>query len=281
MIDEADSTKTKRNPRRWVQFSLRTALLMTAVTALLLFAYRAYIAPMRLQQVAGAAVFNAGGICQIKLAGPQWLRRLLGDKQFRTVVSVELPQPEIAKVCEKLLPRLAYLESLSVCGAAFTDKQLLGLRRLKRLRQITLRGTMVTDVGIAKLKQELPEVSVICEPLEITFDDLDFKMSSSKPFQYSFLTDRIRCLDGSRVRIRGDILPSFKQTGIEHFVLVRSNLALAPLSEVIVVHLEQGRLTTYSTRPITVEGTLSIEELRDPIDGELRAVFRMDNAIAP
>jgi hypothetical protein len=60
-------------------------------------------------------------------------------------------------------------------------------------------------------------------PLEITFDDIKLDMQKGDPFTRDLLPRRVTDLERRRVRIRGYILPSFQQTGIEQFVLVRDN----------------------------------------------------------
>ena len=49
-------------------------------------------------------------------------------------------------------------------------------------------------------------------------------MKKGDPYDASTLTDKVKKLDGKPIRIRGYILPSFQQTGIKQFVLVRDNM---------------------------------------------------------
>ena len=51
-----------------------------------------------------------------------------------------------------------------------------------------------------------------------------------------------------------------------------------PLDEVIVVQMRKGASAEYTTKPITVVGEFSIEELRDPYTASVRAVFRLSDA---
>jgi len=115
--------------------------------------------------------------------------------------------------------------------------------------------------------------------LDITFDDIKFDMRKGEPFARRMLTDRIEQLHGRAIRIRGYILPSFRQRGITEFVLVRDNLECcfgpgAALFDCIVVHMEAGRDVSYTVRPVTVEGTFAIEELTG-VDGIHLAIFRI------
>jgi len=62
-------------------------------------------------------------------------------------------------------------------------------------------------------------------------------------------------------------------------VLVRDNLECcfgpgAALFDCIVVQMEAGRAISYTVRPVTVEGTFAVEELKGA-DGTHLAIFRM------
>jgi hypothetical protein len=115
--------------------------------------------------------------------------------------------------------------------------------------------------------------------LDITFDDVKFDMRKGESFDRRMLTDRIEQLHGRDVRIRGYILPSFRQRGITEFVLVRDNLECcfgpgAALFDCIVVRMEPGQAISYTVRPVVVEGTFAIEELKGADQTHL-AIFRM------
>jgi hypothetical protein len=117
-------------------------------------------------------------------------------------------------------------------------------------------------------------------PKEITFDTIKFEMTKGEPFFRSMLTPQIEALEGQPVRIRGYILPSFQQTGITQFVLVRDNLECcfgpgAALFDCIVVDMKPGKTTSYSVRPVTVSGTFTIRELLDP-DGKHLAIYHLE-----
>lgn len=138
--------------------------------------------------------------------------------------------------------------------------------------------------AVDSLRQSLPKLKVIVESLAIDFEnDLRFMELPNQPFQRAMLTRRIHSCNGSRVRIAGYILPSFKPFGIKRFVLVRYNIETSfgpgpPLYEAIVVEMKQGTSLTYTARPVVVKGKFSIQELRVPKNGKVRAVFRMSDA---
>ena len=115
---------------------------------------------------------------------------------------------------------------------------------------------------------------------DITFDDLKFPINKGEPFERKKLTKKIvEELNGSNVKIRGYMLPAFQQKGITQFVLVRDNLECcfgpgAALYDCIMVELK-GTTTSFTVKPIAVEGLLKVDEFKDPDDNVL-AVFRID-----
>ncbi len=115
---------------------------------------------------------------------------------------------------------------------------------------------------------------------DLSFDDAKFDMEKGDPFTKDLLPDAVASLDGTRIRIRGYILPSFQQEGITQFVLVRDNMECcfgpgAALYDCIVVRMLPGRSTQFSVRPVAVSGTFHIEELIGP-DGQHLAIYSLD-----
>ena len=81
------------------------------------------------------------------------------------------------------------------------------------------------------------------------------------------------------MRIRGYILPSFQQTGLTQFVLVRDNMECcfgpgAALYDCIVVEMHEGQSTDFTTHPVAVEGEFTIHELRGP-DDKCLAIYHL------
>ncbi len=132
-----DSPKPKR---RWFQFSLRTLLLLTAASAVLLGLWTIYVAPYRAQSRAAAALRELGAELTVEPAdGPAWLRKLVGEEYFVNVTKCELHQQ------------------------AVTDTDLLHLKGLTKLQNLDLSWTQVTDAGVAELQKSLPKV--VIQPL--------------------------------------------------------------------------------------------------------------------
>jgi hypothetical protein len=114
---------------------------------------------------------------------------------------------------------------------------------------------------------------------EVTFDDIKFDMVKGTPFKREMLTPKIEELVGKPIRIRGYIFPTFQQSGITQFVLVRDNLECcfgpgAALFDCIVVTMNPGKTADYTVRPVTVDGVFSVQELKDP-DGNHIAIYAM------
>lgn len=115
---------------------------------------------------------------------------------------------------------------------------------------------------------------------DISFDDIKFDMEKGAPFTSDLLPERVTSLERSRIRIRGYILPSFQQTGLAQFVLVRDNMECcfgpgAALYDCVVVRMQPGKTANFSIRPVAVAGTFRLEELRGP-DGKHLAIYALE-----
>ena len=124
--------------------------------------------------------------------------------------------------------------------------------------------------------------TVIQETQDISFDDVKFPIEKDQTFDRALLTPELLAMEGKTIRIRGFIRPSFKQSGIEKFVLVRDNQECcfgpgAMLYDCMIVTLEKGPATEYTTRAITVEGKFMLKEFEGP-DGKIWAIFRLMGA---
>jgi hypothetical protein len=117
-------------------------------------------------------------------------------------------------------------------------------------------------------------------PREISFDDIKLEMEKAAPFTRDLLPERVTALADTAIRIRGYILPSFQQTGLTQFVLVRDNQECcfgpgAALHDCVVVRMRPGKTAEFSIRPVAVAGTFKIDELRAP-DGSHLAIYALD-----
>lgn len=115
---------------------------------------------------------------------------------------------------------------------------------------------------------------------DVTFDTVKLDMEKGEKYDSSRLTKEVRQLDGRQIRIRGFILPSFQQSGIKQFVLVRDNMECcfgpgAMLHDCILVEMIPPATAEFTVRPVSVEGTFSIREVKGP-DGNHLAIYHLD-----
>ena len=144
-------------------------------------------------------------------------------------------------------------------------------------------ATYLSITYIPLLMIVIPTILVDAElPENVTFDDVKFEIEKNEDFSRQILTDKINDFEGKRIKIRGYIRPSFKQTGIEKFILVRDNQECcfgpgAMIYDCMIVGMKKGTATEFTTRPITVEGDFYLKEFEGP-DGKLWAIYRLRNA---
>ena len=125
-------------------------------------------------------------------------------------------------------------------------------------------GLAASPIGAATSSKE--EGAANARAKDITFDDIKFHMDDPKSrlFKRSMLTEKIEKLEGKNLRVRGFILPPSTRT-LTGFVLTRDNKECcfgpgAALYDCVIVEMEQGSTTEYTTRPVAVEGKFSIKE---------------------
>ena len=118
-------------------------------------------------------------------------------------------------------------------------------------------ATYLSITYIPLLMIVIPTILVDAElPENVTFDDVKFEIEKNEDFSRQILTDKINDFEGKRIKIRGYIRPSFKQTGIEKFILVRDNQECcfgpgAMIYDCMIVGMKKGTATEFTTRPIT------------------------------
>ncbi len=96
--------------------------------------------------------------------GPDWLRDLVGDERmsgFDSVVLVYLVGAPIDDAWLKKLGRFPKLYSLVLDGKQITDDGLTHLAEMSNLRILILMETGVSDKGVKKLQQALPDCIIV------------------------------------------------------------------------------------------------------------------------
>ena len=116
------------------------------------------------------------------------------------------------------------------------------------------------------LQVEESDVGGRSQSRSFTFDDLQFEMETDGAYERNMLTEKVEQMFGTPIRIRGFILPTTQQHGLEQFVLVRDNQECcfgpgAALYDCIVVDMVPGKTANFSVRPVTVEGVFGYDEV--------------------
>ena len=119
---------------------------------------------------------------------------------------------------------------------------------------------------------------------DISFDTIKFDIEKGAPFKRDMLTKEIVALEGQLVRIRGYMLPSFQQSGIKKFVLVRDNMECcygpgAALYDCVIIEMQGSASAEFTVRPMAVEGGFKVSECKGP-DGKHLAIYHIDGRSA-
>lgn len=112
---------------------------------------------------------------------------------------------------------------------------------------------------------------------DITFDTIKFDIKKGQKFKREMLTEAIEGLKTQKVKLRGYMFPTFQQSGITKFVLVRDNMECcfgpgAMIYDCVMVEMAEGKSTDFSVRPIAVEGTFDVKPIDDG-EGNLLSLY--------
>ena len=139
---------------------------------------------------------------------------------------------------------------------------------------------VVLAVGVAVQAQQ-PDKNRL---KDISFDTIKFEIEKDAPFKRDMLTKEIVALEGQLVRFRGYMLPSFQQSGIKKFVLVRDNMECcfgpgAALYDCVIIEMKGAASAEFTVRQIAVEGVFKVSEFKGP-DGKHLAIYHIDGRSA-
>ncbi len=117
---------------------------------------------------------------------------------------------------------------------------------------------------------------------KITFDDLNLGMSQDMVFRPFLVTDRVKELDGTRVRITGFIHGGAAGTkGIREFVLLKNTEckfgAGGQADHLAMVYLTPDQTTKYQLEAVKVEGVLKVKPY-EGTDGNTWSVYDLTDA---
>jgi hypothetical protein len=152
-------TATAKPRRRWMQFSLKGLMLLVVVAAIpcgwlkwkMVRKARERVAVAEIERVGGQVGYDWEG--KKEPPGSEWLRKLLGDDFFSSVVGVELQGHHVTDEWLTHLEPLSDLSKVSIHSADITDVGLAHLARLSNLTDLSLPDTQVTDKGLEHLSK--------------------------------------------------------------------------------------------------------------------------------
>ena len=110
----------------------------------------------------------------------------------------------------------------------------------------------------------------------IAFEDIQLPIQADIVFRPFMLTDRVKDLDGQRIRIDGYMLPDSKTKGIKQFVLLKNTeCKFGPggqADHLLNVEMVEGATAEFRDAPITIEGVLTINPFQGP-DGNTWSIY--------
>ena len=157
--------------RRWYQYSLRTLFVVMVLCAIACSWLAVKMQRVRKREEAVKVIVEAGGSVGYEYEeqvfvvdvngvvlphpsaphppGPAWMRKLLGEDFFATVIYANVRNDEEMEH----LKELKNLELLALSGTQFTDVDLEHMNELTKLETLILSNTRVTDEGLRHLKE--------------------------------------------------------------------------------------------------------------------------------
>jgi hypothetical protein len=178
MDAEPSKGESARRTRRWFQFRLRSALVLTLIVAIPCAWFGRRIERKRKERNAAEKIVRLGGVVEYDYQatkgaqppGPEWVRSLFGENVFSEVASVKIAVEGdtptwLALIRDRTsrdwhldetglehLDDLPNLRSLTLRGNRVTDAELVHLEPLTKLETLFLTGTSVSDAGLVHLK---------------------------------------------------------------------------------------------------------------------------------
>jgi Leucine-rich repeat (LRR) protein len=244
------TTTLARRPgrRRWLQFSLRSLLALTALCGAamgwLAWEWQFY----RRQAEAASGLRDAGAWVDTRPVGSAWLRKLCGEDLLQDVVGLNCSGMDLGDADLRRLALLTELETLSLNHASITDPGFECFRHLRKLRELRLRQTAITDDGLANVAQFKQ-----LETLNLSFTDI----GDAGARHLNGLTKlRSLHLDGTRITDAGvENLKTLKN--LEWLNLYRTTVSdsgmvhLRPLTKLKWLDLSRTRVSDAALRELT------------------------------
>ena len=112
--------------------------------------------------------------------------------------------------------------------------------------------------------------------VDISFDDIKLPMQEDMVFRPFMLTERVKELDGKRIRISGYMLPDTRTKGIKQFVLLKNTeCKFGPggqADHLLNVLMIEGEDARFRSEPISIEGRLFVKPFQGP-DGNTWSIY--------
>lgn len=139
--------------RRWLQFRLRTLLIITLAVALLMAWVVHKRDEARQQQKAFHVILDKGGASNFgpESTRPTWVRWILGSNVAAAGGCVEFGDSTFNDADLAQLSALGTIQRLSLSRTRVSDKGLVHLKKLTRLKYLSLDETSISDAGLISL----------------------------------------------------------------------------------------------------------------------------------
>jgi hypothetical protein len=181
-MDTIESKHATSKPRRhWYQYSLRTLMVIVTIFAIFCSFFAVKMQKSMRQRAAVKAIINVGGCIlfdyqyDFKAENyriPGWNRPsapspilqfifgedLLSDVVYAQFNSTQLTDDQLIKL---QLSNLQSLQDIRLSGTQIDDRGLEYLSSIKQLKVLDVTNTKVSNQGVKKLQQELPECKII------------------------------------------------------------------------------------------------------------------------
>ncbi|HET6879075.1 MAG TPA: hypothetical protein VFI31_02900 [Pirellulales bacterium] len=141
-------------PRRWLQFSIRTMLLLTGAAAVLMSVLGVPLFRLRREQLAVERLEESGARLTSEAARGMiaWAAaKFFGPEAAMHVTKVDLAWQPVDDDLALHLGHLEHLTTLNVNGAAITDRGLARLGGCRSLERLEMHGAPITDAGLDHL----------------------------------------------------------------------------------------------------------------------------------
>lgn len=152
-------TTTPKPKRRWLQFSLRTMLVLVLVVSVPLGWFAREVQRVRVQRKAATAIQELGGSVRYSPVSSAGVRaavvslgKLFGADMSRVVTGVVLNGTQISDAGLAHLQGLPQLRTLFLDNTQVSDAGLAHLRGLPQLKGLRLASTKISDTGLVHLR---------------------------------------------------------------------------------------------------------------------------------